>query len=146
MHSLASYGPKRFYVLNTGVSTARPLAAAAEILRAEGIRFSFTNILEVSGPAEAQVKQQVRGTHADEIETSMMLYMHPEGVDMSKAVKDDSPQGTGGLTRVRGNDKTYSPSGVWGDATLATREKGRVVVEAMVQGILREIDALRSAP
>ena len=146
VHSLASYGPKRFYVLNTGVSTARPLAAAAEILRAEGIRFSFTNILEVSGPAEAQVKQQVRGTHADEIETSMMLYMHPEGVDMSKAVKDDSPQGTGGLTRVRGNDKTYSPSGVWGDATLATREKGRVVVEAMVQGILREIDALRSAP
>ena len=146
MHSLTAYGPRRFYVLNTGVSTARPLAAAAEILKAEGIRFAFTNILEVSGPAEAQVKQQVRGTHADEIETSMMLYMHPERVDMSKAVKDDSPQGAGGLTRVRGNDKTYSPSGVWGDATLATREKGRIVVEAMVLGILREIETLRSAP
>ena len=146
VHSLTAYGPRRFYVLNTGVSTARPLAAAAEILKAEGIRFAFTNILEVSGPAEAQVKQQVRGTHADEIETSMMLYMHPERVDMSKAVKDDSPQGVGGLTRVRGNDKTYSPSGVWGDATLATREKGRIVVEAMVLGILREIETLRSAP
>ena len=146
VHSLTAYGPRRFYVLNTGVSTARPLAAAAEILQAEGIRFAFTNILEVSGPAEAQVKRQVRGTHADEIETSMMLYMHPERVDMSKAVKDDSPQGVGGLTRVRGNDKTFSPSGVWGDATLATREKGRVVVEAMVLGILREIETLRSAP
>ena len=146
VHSLTAYGPRRFYVLNTGVSTARPLAAAAEILKAEGIHFAFTNILDVSGPAEAQVKQQVRGTHADEIETSMMLYMHPERVNMSKAVKDDSPQGVGGLTRVRGNDKTYSPSGVWGDATLATREKGRIVVEAMVLGILREIETLRSAP
>jgi len=38
---------------------------------------------------------------------------------------------------------TYSPSGIWGDATLATREKGRVVVEAMVAGMLREIEALR---
>lgn len=145
VRSLAVYGPKRFYVLNTGVSTQRPLRAAAEVLSAEGITFSFTNILEVSGPAEAQVKQQVRGTHADEIETSMMLYMYPDRVDMSKAVRDDSPQGTGGLTRVAGGAGTYSPSGIWGDATLATREKGRVVVEAMVAGILREIEVLRAA-
>ena len=146
VHSLAAYGPRKFYVLNTGVSTRRPLLAAAEVLKAEGIEFTFTNILEVAGPAEAQVKQQVRGTHADEIETSMMLYMHPERVDMSKAVRDDSPQGTGGLTRVAGGAGTYSVSGVWGDATLATREKGRVVVEAMVAGILREIEALRALP
>ncbi len=143
VRSLAAHGPRKFYVLNTGVSTQRPLLAAAEILRAEGIEFAFTDILAIAGPAEAQVKQQARGTHADEIETSMMLYMHPDRVDMSKAVRDDSPQGTGGLTRVPGGAGTYSPSGVWGDATLATREKGRVVVEAMVVGILREIEVLR---
>jgi creatinine amidohydrolase len=142
VRSLAAHGPKRFYVLNTGVSTVRPLEAAAKLLQAEGLTLAFTNILAVAGPAEAKVKQQERGTHADEIETSMMLYMRPERVDMSKAVKDDSEQGTGGLTRVRGNAGTYSPSGVWGDPTLATREKGQVVVEAMVEGILREIEAL----
>ncbi|MFN0099204.1 MAG: creatininase family protein [Gemmatimonadaceae bacterium] len=146
VRSLAAYGPKRFYVLNTGVSTARPLAAAAEILRAEGIRFEYTNILEVAGEAEKRVSQQVRGTHADESETSAMLYMYPDRVDMSKAVKDDAPQGTGGLSRVQGNGKTYSPTGVWGDATLATREKGRVIVEATVEGILRDIERLRRAP
>ena len=146
VRSLAAYGPKRFYVLNTGVSTARPLAAAAEILRAEGIRFEYTNILEVAGEAEKRVSQQVRGTHADESETSAMLYMYPERVDMSKAVKDDAPQGTGGLSRVQGNGKTYSPTGVWGDATLATREKGRVIVEATVEGILRDIERLRRMP
>lgn len=145
VRSLASYGPRRFYVLNTGVSTARPLAAAAEILKKEGIHFAWTNLAVVGAAAEASVKQEARGTHADEIETSMMLYMEPSRVDMSKAVRDDSPQGTGGLSRVRGNGKTYSPSGVWGDATLATREKGRIVVEANVADILAEIEALRRA-
>jgi len=41
---------------------------------------------------------------------------------------------------------TYSPTGIWGDATLATREKGRRVVEAMVDGMLSEIAALRGTP
>jgi hypothetical protein len=29
VHSLAHYGPRRFYTLNTGISTLRPLAQAA---------------------------------------------------------------------------------------------------------------------
>jgi len=146
VRSLAAYGPRRFYVLNTGVSTIRPLTAVAELLRNDGIIFAFTNVLQVGAAAEATVRQQARGTHADEIETSMMLYMYPQRVDMSKAVKDDAPQGTGGLSRVPGTAKTYSPSGVWGDATLATREKGRIVVEAMVAGMLQEIESLRARP
>lgn len=145
VRSLANYGPRRFYVLNTGVSTLRPLDAAVKVLAAEGITMRFTNIIEIAGPVEAQVKQQARGTHADEIETSMMLYIAPDRVDMSKAVKDDSERGTGGLTRKADGPGTYSASGVWGDATLATREKGRLVVEATVQGILREIGELRAA-
>ena len=53
--------------------------------------------------------------------------------------------GTGGLTRDPKGKGTYSPTGIWGDATLATREKGRRVVEAMVEGMLKEIAALRAA-
>lgn len=146
VRSLAAYGPRRFYVLNTGVSTLRPLTAAAEILEAEGIRFGFTDVLKAGSAAEARVRQQVRGTHADEMETSAMLYMYPDRVDMSKAVRDDSPQGVGGLSRVPGTAKTYSASGVWGDATLATREKGRAVVEATLAEILAEIETLRARP
>ena len=146
VRSLAAYGPRRFYVLNTGISTLRPLAASAEILRAEGILFEYTNIGTIAGEVEARVSQQERGTHADETETSAILYMAPSRVDMSKAVKDDSPQGTGGLTRTPNGRGTFSASGVWGDATLATREKGRQIVEASVEGILREIEALRARP
>ena len=53
--------------------------------------------------------------------------------------------GTGGLTRDPKGKGTYSPTGIWGDATLATREKGRRVVEAMVEGMLKEIAVLRAA-
>jgi len=146
VRSLAAYGPRKFYILNTGISTLRPLAASAEILRAEGILFEYTNIGTIAGPVEERISQQARGTHADETETSAILYMAPERVDMSKAVRDDSPRGEGGLTRNPNGRGTYSASGVWGDATLATREKGRQIVEASVEGILREIEALQAKP
>jgi len=143
--SLARFGPRRFYVLNTGVSTIRALKPAQDQLATEGIVMHFTDILTIGEEAEKAVRQQEGGTHADEIETSMMLYMDPSLVDMSKAVKDYHPQGAGGLTRDPKGKGTYSPTGIWGDATLATREKGRRVVEAMVEGMLKEIAALRAA-
>ncbi|MFI5244336.1 MAG: creatininase family protein, partial [Gemmatimonadales bacterium] len=127
VRTIARHGPRRFYVLNTGVSTIRALTPARDSLAASGIVMTFTDILSVGKAAEERIRKQEGGTHADELETSMMLYMHPEFVDMSKAVKDYHP-GAGGLTRdsaaaVR-DGKVWSRSGVYGDATLATREKG----------------------
>ena len=118
---LARYGPKRFYALNTGVSTLRALAPAAQILGTEGIVLRYTNILEVGAEAEKQVKKEEGGTHADEIETSLMLYIDPGSVDMGKAVKDYHPSESGGLTRDPHKPGAYSASGIYGDATLATR-------------------------
>jgi len=90
------------------------------------------------------VKEQEGGTHADEIETSVMLFIAPATVDRTKAVKDYHPSAKGGLTRDPQGEGSYSASGVYGDATLATPEKGQVVVQAMVDGILKEIEELRS--
>ena len=142
---LAHYGPKRFYALNTGVSTLRALKPAAEMLAADGILLHYTNVLEVGAEAEERVKKEEGGTHADEIETSLMLFIDPASVEMSKAVKDYHP-GEGGLTRDPHQPGAYSASGIYGDATLATREKGEIVAKAMVEGMLREIEALRRAP
>ena len=146
VRTLAAYGPRRFYVLNTGVSTIRPLEASAAVMARQGIRLAFTDILEVAGPVEKEVAEQEGGTHADEIETSMMLYIAPETVDMAKAVKDYDPRPVRSLTRDPQGAGKYSPTGVYGDATLATREKGERVVEATVAGILADIEALRQAP
>ncbi len=142
--SLARYGPRRFYALNTGVSTIRALRLSADLLASDGIRFRFTDILKVNEAAEKQVKQEEGGTHADEIETSMMLFIAPSTVDMKKAVKDYHPSQKGGLTRDPNGNGDYSASGVFGDATLATRKKGEILVHAMVEGILKEIDSLRA--
>lgn len=142
--SLAHFGPRRFYIINTGVSTLRALKPAAEILASEGITLRFTDLLKIMAPVEKAVAQQPGGTHADEIETSIMQYIAPGSVDMSKAVKDyHLEKGTGGLTRDPQADGVYSATGIWGDPTLATREKGEKLTEALVSGILAEVEQLQ---
>lgn len=141
--SLSRFGPKRFYALNTGVSTVRALKPAVDSLAAQGLVLHFTDLLKTLAPIEQEVSTQEGGTHADEIETSMILYMEPSAVDMNKAVKDFHPSGKGGLTRDPKGTGTYSPTGIWGDPTLATRAKGEKVVEALVQALVEEIEALR---
>lgn len=144
--TLARFGPRRFYVINTGISTLRALKPTADLLAADGILLRYTN-LRITEPVEKTLRQQEGGTHADEIETSIMLFIAPDSVDMKKAVKDyHAEKGTGGLTRDPSREGVYSPTGIWGDPTLATREKGRKVTEALVTGILHEIEVLRQMP
>jgi len=144
IHSLAHYGPRRFYILNTGISTLRPLAQATADLAKDGIILHYTDLTR-DDPVEKKVRQS-GGTHADEIETSMMLYIAPESVRMKKAVRDLNPNQPGGLTRDPQGKGTYSPTGAWGDPTLATREKGQAVTESLVATILKDIEDLRQTP
>jgi creatinine amidohydrolase len=95
------------------------------------------------------IKKKVRtsgGTHADEIETSMMLYIAPQSVDMKKAVTDLHESKPGPLTRDPAKTGTYSPTGTWGDPTRATRAKGKILVEQMTAAILLEIEDLKNTP
>lgn len=143
--SMHGYGLNKFYVLNTGVSTIGPLTEAAKELAALGIVLRSLNVLEVDKALPEGLLKQEGGTHADENETSMMLYIAPRLVDMSKAVKDYDPRpGRRGLTRDRNGAGSFSPSGVYGDPTLATREKGEVIVEATVREIVRQVRELVS--
>jgi creatinine amidohydrolase len=64
---------------------------------------------------------------------------------MAKAVKDYHPD-RGPLTRDPNGVGTYSPTGTWGDPTLASRSEGEKLVEALVAGVLKEIEGLRRQP
>lgn len=143
IRSLAHYGPRRFYILNTGISTLKPLAQAAADLAKDGILLRYTDLTR-DDPVEKKLRQS-EGTHADEIETSMMLYIAPQSVQMKKATRDLTLHQSGGLTRDPKGKGTYSPTGAWGDPTLATREKGQAVVESLLATILKDIDDLRRA-
>ena len=143
VRSLARYGPRRFYFLNTGISTLKPLAQAATELAKDGILLRYTDLTK-EDPVEKKLRQSA-GTHADEIETSMMLYIAPDSVQMKKAARDLNLNQPGGLTRDPKGKGTYSPTGAWGDPTLATREKGQAVVESLLTSILKEIGDLSRA-
>lgn len=146
VRSIARHGPKRFYALNTGVSTVRALAPARDILANEDrIMLSYTDVIAALGPIEREVSEQEGGTHADEIETSIMLAIAPDRVDMRLAVKDYVTRGKSGLTRDPHGEGTYSPTGTWGDPTLATREKGDRIVEAFLRALVLDIETLRAA-
>ncbi len=92
--------------------------------------------------------------HADEFETSLYLHLAPDRVQMDKAVKDDDRMGnfvssdSTGNYPVRFNDfwGRWTKTGVHGDATKATAEKGRIIFEAAVDGLLQLVDELRTWP
>jgi creatinine amidohydrolase len=144
--SLARHGPRRFYALNTGLSTVRALEPAARTLAAEGILLTYTDWSAALRETERAVCAQTAGTHADETETSLMLAVAPGSVDMSKAVRDVHEHRPGGLVRSPDEPGTYSPTGVYGDATLATREKGEKLAAAVMKALERDVDDLRAAP
>lgn len=146
VRSIARHGPRRFYALNTGVSTIRALEPARELLAREDVTLHFTDVIAALAPIEEELGEQEGGTHADELETSLMLVIAPDRVDMSKAVKDYVPRTEHtkpGLTRDPNGGGTYSPTGVWGDPTLATRAKGERVAAAFVEALVRDIVRLR---
>jgi creatinine amidohydrolase len=144
VRGLARSGPRRFYVLNTGVPTLVPLWKAAQVLADEGILLGYTDPESRVKGAVSLKQTPLRVSHADEVATSMMLYVDPSAVDMSKAVREYGP-GFGPMTRKKDTPGVYSESGVLGDPTVATREKGEALVTALVAGVLDDIANIRTA-
>jgi creatinine amidohydrolase len=140
---LAGQGFQKFYILNTGFSTNKILEQAQAELQEENIVMAYLKSSEVYDRKEIKaITQQQRGSHADELETSMMLYITPDKVQMDKAQKDDNEDRSGPLTRDPCHpDGLYAPTGAWGDPTLATVDKGEVITNVMVEWIVREVQA-----
>lgn len=95
------------------------------------------------------------GIHAGDIETSMMLALQPERVDMAQAKNFASTsQQRAGKFPILGNGKSaklgwqmqdYNPAGAVGNAAAASAGKGRVVVDAAghaLAALLMEMDRL----
>jgi creatinine amidohydrolase len=86
------------------------------------------------------------GIHAGDAETSIMLSLLPQQVQMDKAVKE-YPQGLpkDSLLDMEGQlpfawlTKELTKSGVMGDATVATTEKGDRILESLATGWVQVI-------
>lgn len=141
---LSAFGPKRFYIINIGVSTTSTIESAAKILEDEGIilyysDFNRTNYITI----EDKVKTKEFGGHADEIETSSILFFRPDLVHMEKAVDDTSIKNQKGiLTPIPLSGGACDSTGVIGYATLGTKEKGKLYTTYFITELLKEIDSI----
>lgn len=140
IQGILGFGPSAVLVLDTGISTLRPVAEAIAGLSEPQIHHLRIH----EGPRYRQaadaLREQSHGSHADELETSRMLAIAPDRVDMTRAAA--SPRGDtfnashGPLTPDDPSSPNYSESGSFGDPTLATAEKGAELIEAMVLDVL----------
>ena len=116
----------------------------AVVVRVDWWRIASREIREVCSSPVA---------HADEGETSVMLALKPSLVRMERAVRDDRfrrmvDRLTGG--KPENMPKVYLPfemlteTGILGDATKASREKGLRIVEAVVENTVNLIRELRN--
>ena len=148
---LIAQGAKRIAVVNTGVSTEGPVQIAVRnAFTTHGVQIPVADIRRL-GSAGRHVLTQKLGGHGDEHETSLILAIEPASVDMSKAVVDyghmlDEPE-TVFYRPVEFNGDAssgshYSRTGVRGDPTLATAQKGRVILDAMVADLVTGLRAM----
>ncbi|WP_332814193.1 creatininase family protein [Ramlibacter sp.] len=96
------------------------------------------------------------GIHAGDIETSMMLALRPQFVDMGQA-RDfrSTSQDRAGRFELLGNGRSaklgwqmqdYNPQGAAGNAALASADKGRAVVDAAGRQLARLLQEVAQVP
>lgn len=143
--SLLRHGAQRLVFLNTGIfkATGLPLSVVARDIRTDtGVPTLVLSWDDLETAEVSQFTQQKRGGHADEIETSIMLYLQPDLVHMERAKTDyrgEPGEQIGyrpGLFRYDPSDPSATESGLYGDPTLATAEKGRRTLELMTRNLL----------
>jgi creatinine amidohydrolase len=116
--NLRGHGVRRLVILNTGVSTEKPIdevaGAAADLL-----------VLHMRGMGAAAEKllAVADGGHADERETSVMLALDPRSVRTDRLALDGP----------------FERTGATGDPTRATAFKGERILAARVDDIVLAI-------
>ncbi len=153
--SVAYHGFQKILIVN-GHGSNMPLidlVARKTVLATQSLCFATqysTFLLEAFEP----IRESAVMAHADEFETSLYLHLAPERVRMELAVQDNDRMGkyvSSDSTRnypVRFSDfwGRWTQTGVHGDPTKATAEKGRILFEAAVSNLVELAAELRTWP
>lgn len=142
IESIVRHGDNPIVLLNTGISTIKPLQLVIEQSPFQS-RVRLINVYsgDKIKAVEKEIQQQQRGGHADEIETSIMLAIDPGLVQMEKAQVGLQDIQKGPLNPTDPAGPNYCPSGAMGDPTLATAEKGQKILAAILSDICTQIEA-----
>ncbi len=162
--SVAATGVKKLVLLNSHGGQVGLLDVVARDLRARlGMLVYSVNsfnlpLIDARGESVASqfsAREHRFGIHAGEMETSMMLALRPDQVDMAKAQnfhstsQDRAAQfsilGDGRSAKLGWQMQDYNPHGAVGNALAASAEKGQALLDAMGRSLaqlLSEIDQL----
>ena len=114
IHGFATHGAKRIALVNTGVSTEKPIDEIATETGALALHMRLT------GQAAEGLIEHKEGGHADERETSVVLALDPRSVRMSKLM----------------SAADFKLSAATGDPTRASAFKGERLIEARVDDMV----------
>jgi len=160
LRSLIFHGFKRLIVINGHrLANLPPLQIAVSRIRNEtGAYVTIADPFFLADQVSREIIDSPPGGigHAEELETSHMMHIYPELVDMKKAVKNLPPKKKFHVPDPYVNDdraftpstlesfrKATEPSGVTGDPTLATVEKGRKLHDALVKNMVELVKLVR---
>jgi creatinine amidohydrolase len=163
--SIVSHGFTKLLILNGHGGNTSVLDLAAKIVTLDtGAFCAFISHWELEPVkrtmAEVRESPPAGGTlHADEYETSVYLAIDPDGVQMDKAVSEyEVPESRyfwmdmfGGGDRITAARfiqpwSSFTQSGVAGDATVATQEKGERLLAAAIEGLVELVGEIRARP
>jgi creatinine amidohydrolase/Fe(II)-dependent formamide hydrolase-like protein len=148
--SAARHGITKLIIVNGHGGNAPTLHFAAQMVNRDAHIFTCVDTGETSDREIATLVDTAHDVHAGEIETSTTLATRPQLVQMDRARKfvprfssaylDPSAPGS-----VEWYSKTsrVSPSGVLGDPTRATREKGERIWKIMIEKLVSLVESLK---
>jgi creatinine amidohydrolase len=154
--SLAHMGFKRIMILNGhGYNTMVSTAGMVVIEQTDAYCATANWWMLIADVLDELRESEAPGgiAHAGEMETSVQLVLDPEHVDMSRAVKEIDFPFKG--SRFVWYDMHQSPisfkppfqmltqSGVIGDATIATREKGERILSAAIDRLVEFLEEFK---
>jgi creatinine amidohydrolase len=145
--SLNYYGVRKIVIVNGHGGNLSALEELARELREEGIFVSIFQWWPAAGKLLPELFTPEERRHACAEETSMNLALHPHTVDMRRAV-DEEPRKhklqVEGMTLPLGT-ADYTSFGVFGKSTTASAEKGKMVLEAIINELVRHVNLFKGA-
>jgi creatinine amidohydrolase len=156
--SLAHHGFKKILIVNGHGSNAPFVDIIARLCVVQTDALAAA-VSYWAAPGVREVAESLRDSdsvggmnHACEFETSLYLALRPPLVDMTQAVRElshrpsknywtDLIAGDGPLAMME-HWSQLSESGVMGDPTKATAEKGRALLDAAANGVVELVDEL----
>ncbi len=159
--SLLHHGFRRILFVNGHGSNVPLVDMAARLLMLERRDVTAATFWYLSTPESAELLARTRHSdspggmaHACELETSLYLAIRPELVQMDRAVREIPEWGSDtvwmdwndGPLSVKGQWSGWTESGVIGDATVATVEKGRIWLDQAVKEVCQHIDEIARRP